>query len=189
MKVTLYARLLERLRRLASAMRVWHARAAGAQVGSRCKIGPNCDLTPGFAPNRRGDVILGENCALAAGVILRPYGGSVRLGANVYIGPGTMIYGHGGVTIGDGCLVAIHCRILSSNHAIPPIGTEIRSQPDELLPTQIGRDVWLGANVTVLGGVTIGDGCVIGAGSVVTKSLPANAVAFGVPARVVRERR
>jgi acetyltransferase-like isoleucine patch superfamily enzyme len=184
MNVTLYARLLERLRRLSSQFRVWHARAAGAKLGQGCRIGPGCDLAPGFAVNRRGTINLAEGCALAAGVILRPFGGSVEIGRQTYIGPGTAIYGHGGVSIGEYCLVAMHCRILSSNHATPPLGTDIRSQPDELLPTKIGRDVWLGAGVTVLGGVTIGDGCIVGAGAVVTRDLPPGSIAFGVPAIV-----
>lgn len=106
------------------------------------------------------------------------------LGANVFLGPHSVIYGHGGVEIGDDCLIAMHCRILSSNHTVAPFGTAIRSQPDVLLPTKIGRDVWLGAGVTVLGGVTIGDGCIVGAGSVVTKDLPAGAIAYGTPATV-----
>ena len=54
------------------------------------------------------------------------------------------------------------------------------------LPIHIGENVWLGANVTVLGGVTIGDNAVIAAGAVVTKNIPPNTVAAGVPARVVR---
>ena len=53
-------------------------------------------------------------------------------------------------------------------------------------PIHIGKNVWLGANVTVLGGVTIGDNVVIAAGAVVTRDVPANTVAAGVPARVVR---
>ncbi|HRG56881.1 MAG TPA: acyltransferase, partial [Lacunisphaera sp.] len=112
-------------------------------------------------------------------------GGSIRLGRDVFLGPHAVIYGHGGVEIGDACLIAMHCRIVSSNHAVPPLGTDIRSQPDVLLPTKIGRDVWLGAGVTVLGGVTIGDGCIVGAGAVVTKNLPPGSISHGVPAKVV----
>jgi acetyltransferase-like isoleucine patch superfamily enzyme len=110
------------------------------------------------------------------------------LGSCIFIGPYTVIYGHGGVVIGEDSLIAMHCRILSSDHAIPGRETPIRSQPDVLQPTSIGRDVWLGAGVTVLGGVTIGEGCVVAAGAVVTKDLPAYAIAMGVPARVVRWR-
>jgi acetyltransferase-like isoleucine patch superfamily enzyme len=119
---------------------------------------------------------------------LHAYGGSIDIGEHVFIGPYSVIYGHGGVTIGRDTLVSMHCRILSSNHAIPPAGTSIRSQPDELKRTQIGADVWLGAGVTILGGVTIGDGCIIGAGAVVTRDLPPYSIAVGVPATVIRSR-
>ena len=52
---------------------------------------------------------------------------------------------------------------------------------------RIGNDVWLGANVTILPGVTIGDNVIVGAGAVVTKDIPDNSLALGVPARVVKE--
>ena len=52
---------------------------------------------------------------------------------------------------------------------------------------RIGNDVWLGANVTILPGVTIGDNVIVGAGAVVTKDIPDNSLAVGVPARVVKE--
>ncbi|MBR1837579.1 MAG: sugar O-acetyltransferase, partial [Kiritimatiellae bacterium] len=54
-------------------------------------------------------------------------------------------------------------------------------------PVTIGNDCWFGANVVVCPGVTIGDNCVVGAGSVVTRDLPRNSLAVGVPARVLRE--
>lgn len=136
----------------------------------------------------RGEIILGANTRIDCGVVLHPYGGRIETESDVYIGPYSTIYGHGGVSIGRDTLISMHCRILSSNHAVPPPGTVIRSQPDVALPTRIGRDVWLGAGVTVLGGVTIGDSCVVGAGAVVAQDLAPNTIAVGVPARVVRQR-
>lgn len=178
-------RLLSAARRLASWCRILLARASGAEIAPGCVFATGCDAQLGFAPARRGRISLGTECQLEAGVILHPYSGSITLDRNIFLGPGTVIYGHGTVSIGAGTLVAMHCHILSSNHAIPPVGHDIRAQPSTLLPTKIGRDVWLGAGVTVLGGVTIGDGCIVGAGAVVTKDLPAGCMAVGVPARVV----
>jgi acetyltransferase-like isoleucine patch superfamily enzyme len=173
---------------IASGARVALARACGVEIGDGCAVAAGCDLLPGFDPARRGRISLGPGCVLERGVIVRPYGGEVVIEENVFFGPGTVVYGHGGVRIGRATLISMHCRILSSNHAIPPPGVEIRSQPDIPLPTRIGRDVWLGAGVTVLGGVTIGDGCIVGAGAVVTRDLPAYSLALGVPARVTGSR-
>ncbi len=142
----------------------------------------------GYAASGPGTVRIGEGAWIERGVILHAFGGSIELGKNVFLGPYAVIYGHGSVVIGDESLVSMHCRILSSNHALPPSHTLIRSQPDLLLPTRIGRDVWLGAGVTVLGGVSIGDGCIVGAGAVVTNDLPAFSIAWGVPARVTAKR-
>lgn len=58
----------------------------------------------------------------------------------------------------------------------------------EYLSTQIGSDVWIGANVIIKAGVKIGDGCFIGAGSVVTKDIPPFSVAAGNPCRIIRPR-
>lgn len=155
----------------------------GAEVGTRTDIGRAVVIRP-----RRGRIVIGSGCSLEQGAILDAYDGTIEIGPWVHVGPYTTIYGHGGVRIGEGSLIAMHCRILSSNHTVASQGTPIRSQPDIPLPTVIGRDVWLGAGVTVLGGVTIGDGCVVGAGAVVTRDLPAGSIAHGVPA-VVKARR
>ncbi|RXK56517.1 acyltransferase [Oleiharenicola lentus] len=168
--------------------RAWLASLSGVKSAAAVTLGRNCEVALGPAPGRRGIIELGEGTRLQHGVLLHPYGGRISVGRDVFIGPGAVIYGHGGVEIGDETLVSMHCRILSSNHTVPPAGTPIRSQPDLLLPTKIGRDVWLGAAVTVLGGVTIGDGCVVGAGSVVTRDLPPGAIAYGSPAEVRRFR-
>ncbi len=177
--------------RLTRTLAGWRARMVsftGVVVGKGVRIEPGSQVSLGPAPARRGLVELGDFTHLESGVLLHPYGGRVVLGKNVFIGPYAVVYGHGDVEIGDDTLVSMHCRILSSNHTVPPAGTPIRSQPDIALPTKIGRDVWLGAGVTVLGGVSIGDGCVVGAGAVVTKDLPPHSIAVGVPAQVVQQR-
>jgi acetyltransferase-like isoleucine patch superfamily enzyme len=161
---------------------------SGARVGRGTVVGPKVQLRRTLSNRRQGGIEVGESCDLRDGVIVETWGGDIRLGRNVFIGPYTVLYGHGGLEIGDYTLISMHCRILSSNHTVPAADLLIRSQPDVLRLTRIGRDVWLGAGVTVLGGVTIGDGCVVGAGAVVASNLPAHSIALGVPARVTRSR-
>lgn len=167
------------LRHVLQLCRLWRLRARRVTISS-----PRCLAAPIHARVGPGRITIAPGAWIEPGVVLHAHGGTIQFGRDVFLGPHTVIYGHGGVEIGDSCLIAMHCRILSSNHAVPPFGTDIRSQPDELRPTRLGRDVWLGAGVTVLGGVTIGDGCIVGAGAVVTKDLPPGAIAHGVPATI-----
>ena len=164
--------------------RLCRLRLAGVRLAAPRLLAANIDCRPGLGADGPGRIEFGPGAWIEQGAVLHAFGGSIRLGRDLFLGPHTVIYGHGGVEIGDSCLIAMHCRIVSSNHTVPPFGTDIRSQPDVLLPTRIGRDVWLGAGVTVLGGVTIGDGCIVGAGAVVTKDLPPGAIAHGIPAQV-----
>lgn len=163
-------------------------RLRGIRVGDRTTLEPGVLIDNGMRESSHLEVDVGSGSHLSRGALLQTFDGSIHVGANVFIGPYTVIYGHGGVFVGDNTLVSMHCRILSSNHTIPPQEVAIRSQPDVKLPTRIGRDVWLGAGVTVLGGVTIGDGAVVGAGAVVTHDLPSYSISHGTPARVVRRR-
>ena len=172
---------LQRLRRL-------RLRARGLALAPDARLASGLVLRPGYRAGRPGSLVVGAGSQLDTGVVLDAWGGSIAVGANVFIGPYAVVYGQGGVEIGDGCLVSMHCRILSSEHTIPPLGRGIRAEPDILKPTRLGRDVWLGAGVTVLGGVRIGDGCVVGAGAVVTRDLPAGSIAVGVPARITGQR-
>ena len=149
-----------------------------------CVLEGGVSLQPGIRDNAPGFISVGAKSVLYRGAILNAWGGAIAVGPLVHVGPYSVIYGQGGVTIGEATLVSPHCTILSSNHKIPGLDRCIFWEGDELLPTRIGRDVWLGAGVTVLGGVTIGDGCVVGAGAVVTKDLPAGSIAMGVPAVV-----
>lgn len=180
--------MLTLLRRLGLALRRGRLLLAGARVPAPARLGRALRCRRGWRDGHHGQIHLGPGAWLEDGVILEAWGGSIHLDRQVFVGPYAVIYGHGGVTIGAHTLISMHCRILSSNHALPPVGIEIRSQPDVLQPTRIGRDVWLGAGVTVLGGVTIGAGCVVGAGAVVSRDLPPGSIARGIPARVVGQR-
>jgi acetyltransferase-like isoleucine patch superfamily enzyme len=114
----------------------------------------------------------------------------LNIGYNTYIGEFNNIRAGGGVIkIGDNCSISQHITIVASNHGIAK-GKLIREQPwvTENNFVIIEDDVWIGANSVILPGVTIGIGAVIGAGSVVTKNIPAFAIAAGNPARVIKYR-
>lgn len=114
------------------------------------------------------------------------YGNNVKLGKDVFINYGLTILDTAMVTIGDGCMLGPNVEIITVTHPVDDY--EMRAGGWEIAhPVTIGKNVWFGAGVTVLPGVTIGDNAVIGARSVVTSDIPANTIAVGTPARVVRE--
>lgn len=82
-------------------------------------------------------------------------------------------------------MIGPNVTIATAGHPVEPLLRMKGLQYN--LPVYIGRNVWLGAGVIILPGVIVGDNAVIGAGSVVTKDIPANVVAVGNPARVIRE--
>jgi len=80
-------------------------------------------------------------------------------------------------------MIGPNVTIVTVNHEINP-ETRINAIPK---PVKIGKNVWIGANCTILPGVTIGENSVIGAGSVVTKDVPANIVVAGNPAKLIKK--
>lgn len=114
----------------------------------------------------------------------------LTIGNNTYIGEYNNIRAAGGqITIGSHCLISQHITIVCTNHQFSA-NTQIDQQSWSVENNFviIGNDVWIGANSVVLPGVTIEDGAVIAAGSVVTKSVPHNAIVVGNPARVIKYR-
>ncbi len=128
------------------------------------------------------------------GPIAFHYGKHTKIGKNFFANFNFTVQDDGEVTIGDDCNFGPNATIVTPVH--PMVASERRlmrtgaGEEKRLCyakPVHIGNDCWFGANVTVCPGVTIGDGCVIGAGSVVTRDIPANSFAAGVPCRVIRE--
>lgn len=109
-------------------------------------------------------------------------GKNLHVGKNVFFNSGCKFQDQGGIYIDDGTLIGHNAVLATLNHSYIP-SERANLHP---APIHIGKNVWLGANVTVLPGVTIGDGAIIAAGAVVTKDVPANMIAAGVPAKIVQ---
>ncbi|MDV3351374.1 acyltransferase [Leptothoe sp. LEGE 181152] len=141
-------------------------------------------------PRNFNDIELGIGCSLDSGVVLLSSGEEtiqpkICIGESTYINRNTFIDASISIKIGRQCGIGPGCYITDHDHGmqanLPPL-----NQPLIVNPTYIFDRAWLGANVTVLKGVTIGKDSVIGAGSVVTKDIPAGAIAVGVPAKVIK---
>lgn len=135
-----------------------------------------------------GTVTIEEGCVIHQGAIVITYGGNISIGSNVSINPYTILYGHGGLTIGNRTRIAAHCTFISANHNYSSPDIPITNQGQRRVGISIGDDVWIGSGVRVLDGVKIGSGAVVGAGAVVTKDVEALTVVAGVPARVIKLR-
>lgn len=110
------------------------------------------------------------------------YGQNISVGRDVFINTGCRFQDQGGIVVGDGALIGHNVVLATLNHDEDPAKRHILHPA----PIVLGKNVWLGANATVVPGVTIGDGAVVAAGAVVTKDVPAGAVVGGVPARVIK---
>ena len=110
-------------------------------------------------------------------------GKNIKIGKNVFINACCRFQDQGGIEIGDGSLIGHNTTIATLNHDFNP-DKRANLHPS---PVKIGKNVWIGSDCTILPGVEIGDGAVIGAGSVVTKNIPANSIAVGNPARVIKQ--
>jgi maltose O-acetyltransferase len=127
--------------------------------------------------------------AVGEGTAIRPplyvdYGSHLRIGARSFANMGLMALDVAQITIGDDVQIGPNVQLLTPTHPVEP-GPR-RDKWEAAQPITIGDNVWLGGGVIVLPGVTIGANTVVGAGAVVARDLPANVVAVGNPARVVR---
>ena len=126
----------------------------------------------------------GNNCYIEPPFHANWGGSHVHFGNDIFANVFLSLVDDGDIYIGDRCLIGPHVTICTATHPICP---ELREHQAEYnLPIHIGRNVWIGARAVIMPGVSIGDNTVIGAGSVVTKDIPANVVAVGSPARVLR---
>ena len=154
-------------------------------------LGAGSIIRPGAWIRKKdgGSIVIGRKCEFLKGAIIETYGGNIRIGSNVSVNYYSILYGHGGLTIGDDVRIAAHVVIIPANHGIAEEEL-VRRQPLTKHGVTIGRDVWIGTGARILDGVTIPDGCVIAAGAVVTSSLglEPKGIYGGVPARKISSR-
>ncbi|QEC53721.1 acetyltransferase-like isoleucine patch superfamily enzyme [Anseongella ginsenosidimutans] len=110
------------------------------------------------------------------------YGKNTRIGKNVFINFNCTFLDLGGITIEDNVMLAPNVSLLTEGH---PLAAGDR-QTLIARPIHVKKNAWIGANATILQGVTIGENAVVAAGAVVSKDVPDNAVAGGIPAKIIK---
>ncbi|ELX4188079.1 acyltransferase [Vibrio vulnificus] len=109
------------------------------------------------------------------------------IGKHCYIGKRNFFSSGLQINVGDFVMTGINCCFLGADHKINnPMKPYISTGVTDEKSISIEHNVWLGANVTVLGGVTIGRGAIIGANSLVLEDIPEFSIAVGSPATVIK---
>lgn len=108
-----------------------------------------------------GSIVIGSNCHISKYAHILTCGGDIRMGNNTTVNPLAMIYGQGGLTIGNGVRIATQSAILPSNHIYKDRESYIFQQGLSRKGILIEDDVWIGAGVKILDGVILKQGCII----------------------------
>lgn len=184
-----------------------HSKQLPHRIGSGCSIDPRADFV-GYTENIQigNNVRIGQNALISCddsvsfiyigdGTILQPYSmvitcteGKVVIGRSCSVNPFCVLYGLGGLSIGNHVRIATHTVIVPANHIFEDRDTPITKQGLTQKGVVVEDDVWIGAGVKILDGCTVGKGSILGAGTVLTKSIEPYSVVVGVPGRVVRKR-
>lgn len=176
---------LRALRRVASWWRVGLARIGNGQVvlpwSTMLGSGVVIKVTDG------GSLVVGVGVEVGSGSVLIVQAGSLRIGNDVSIAHGCTIVARESIVLGNDALIAEQVSIRDQDHRMDEPSV-IRKSGFVTAPIEIGADVWIGAKASVLRGSKVGAHAVIGAHALIRGVIPANSVAVGVPARVIRAR-
>jgi len=139
---------------------------------------------------RENAIVLGEGSSVRSFAMINagPPEGFVHIGKRSGVGQGVLLYGNGGLTIGDDVMIAAHSSIIASSHVFEDPSIPIREQGYTAKGITIGNNVWIGAGVRVLDGVEVGEGAIIGANAVVNRSVEPGTIVAGIPAKEIGRR-
>jgi acetyltransferase-like isoleucine patch superfamily enzyme len=149
-----------------------------------CFVGPGVT----FEIGRDAVVHLGRWSWIGHGCKIRAHEGEVRIGAKTVLGQECTISAFQHVSIGRECIVADRVMLIDFDHGVVDVERPIREQGIYKRDVRVGNNVWIGYGACFLRGVSVGDNAIIGTSAVVTRDIPDDAVAGGIPARVLRMR-
>lgn len=169
------------------------ARSHGAgqfEPGDFAALGAGVVFEPGVLVFHPENIEIGDDVYIGHNAILKGYyNNKMVIGAGTWIGQQCFFHSAGGISIGRNVGIGPAVKIITSYHAEEGVEKPILHSRVEFAPVVIEDDGDIGVGAIILPGVTVGRGAQIGAGAVVTRDVPAYAVAAGVPARVLRSRK
>ncbi len=154
------------------------------QTEGLCFICPGVKLEIGPEATLR----IGRWAWLGHGCKVRVHEGEVNIGAKTVIGQECTISAFQHVSIGRECIIADRVMLIDFDHGVTEVERPIRMQGIYKRDVRVGHNVWIGYGACILRGVSVGENAIIGTNSVLTRSIPDNAVVAGAPARVIRMR-
>lgn len=138
--------------------------------------------------DRPNSITIGHNSTVSRYSIIQTVGGNISIGDRTQIGDYCILYGQGGLTIGNDVMFGSGVQVIANQHSYQNKLVTIRENPEIRKGIVIEDDVWIGAHVTILDGVRIGTGSIVAAGAVVTKDVLPYSIVAGVPAKEIKTR-
>ncbi|XPV75775.1 MAG: acyltransferase [Desulfovibrio sp.] len=151
-------------------------------------LSPNAKIHPDveLICSESGQIIIDDFCHIKKGVVINSYGGIVHIKSKSTIGEYSVLYGHGGIEIGEATAVAPHCTISAQQH-IESNQIPLRFTGEVTNGIIIEAGCLIGSHCFVGDNITIGKMTIIGANSTVIRSIPSEVLAVGTPCEVVRK--
>ena len=184
----LYPRLLSRCgKNVAFGTNVVLRHPHKVAMGQNVVLDDNCVIDATGEEN--AGIVIGSNVFVGRNTIIYCQNGNIVIGENANIGSNCQIFSAGSVEIGKNVLVGAYSYLIGGGHVMVDYSSPIIEQGRISRGIRLGDNVWVGAGVKILDGVTIGRDAVIGTGAVVNRDIAAYAVAAGLPAKVIGDRR
>jgi alpha-1,3-rhamnosyltransferase len=142
-------------------------RKSNFQFGHNCRILGDVNIVLDDTWRVKPSITIGNNVTIDHAVYLNYHGGSITAGSNCHFGVGCVLQGFGGLVIGNGVLFGPGTKIFASNHNFKNDGRPIVEAGENFSGVNIGNNIWVGANCTIVDGTDLGDGSIYGAGGVI----------------------